>query len=927
MAFTAGNWGQGRLLTGLAPGSSLSGYAAVITKDNLPTSALDGGSLSCLNGGGDWRFSTDINGATQLPVEILTCVTSATVGNTELIAWIRFPTYASGTREVYAFWNKAGESQPLPGATFGSEEVWQDYEAVIHANDAGTNGVFADSTGNGHGSTLTTGASLGTSATNPIGGSWPDFTQSEVISLGNTAATLNGASNFTVQALANHDQSSGSVGLIGNRYSSPDTNWASIQASAKLATKGASSENFYDSGTQQPTGVNYWRTLTQSAAALRGYTNGSLDGADTTIVGLPLSTGTGDFRVGTYYDNSSSRRYNGRTAEFRIILSELSADQVSIEYDNQSSPSTFWTAGTVFVPSGGGSSIPVTKTQRGSAVIASGQTSVTLTNGTDYTLTDTDDTKWFCRITNNHFTGSGATSGGGTQQPDRSTTHIVRTGANTTFTRASSSGDCRVDWEVIEVVCLAGDPNEFVIHEKPTIAFAAGVSSQAFSYSGVTDANQVAVLITSQSANSSSQNDYNEMLFTATRGATGYTVQRGDPTGAANVSIAVVEFVGSNWTVTQESFSGNVINGTSSVTLGTSVSDITKTFTHVQYRIESTAAQGLDDISVRVHLSSTTALAVASKTATGSSSKYHNVYLIQNPELVVDRKTGTMSGTGSEEVQNIPVTAVVDMARAALFGLSADSTGSGTAFPRGFIGFNLTSTTNLRIVQSDNGQTSLYAGEVVTFPLSSYSPGGGTTTPLVLGYLAVGSSALANQLTLGRLLAYSAAGNCELTKQLELGRILSYSATGEGELSKQLELKRVLAHLAVGGLSLEQRLTLSRDLNYLVTGTAALAIGAATFTVANSYTATGTSTMFKVLGKVLSYVGLGTYTQPAKSLGVTKTYTATGTLTQEESLVTEVSLSYTALGLLTAATLYIPKQIGSAGRYLKRIAIKIGIGV
>ena len=60
MAFTASSWGQGQLLTGLSPGSSETGFEAAITKANLPTSALDTGSLSCLNGGGDWRFSTDI---------------------------------------------------------------------------------------------------------------------------------------------------------------------------------------------------------------------------------------------------------------------------------------------------------------------------------------------------------------------------------------------------------------------------------------------------------------------------------------------------------------------------------------------------------------------------------------------------------------------------------------------------------------------------------------------------------------------------------------------------------------------------------------------------------------------------------------------------------------------------------------------------
>ena len=353
MAFTASDWGQGQLLTGLTPSSSLTGFTAVITKDNLPTSALDTGATSCLNGGGDWRFSTDIDGVNQLPCEIVTCVTSATPASTEFIAWIRFPTYASGTREVYAFWNRAGQSQPAVGAAFGRNEVWQDDEAVLHLNTS----AYIDSTGNGHDG-VASGAPTQTATLNPLGGDWTDFNgSSDRIILGSSSGMLDGAES-TISAIFSADaNSSNDKGIIGN-WSDTNTN-----DRLQIVRRSSASSNILRGFTVNPpldaalagpvitSATAYIAHVSFGAAGGELHVNGSLDASDATAAGT--FSDTRSFVVGSYYSNGKFS-FDGKIGEVRVRKSQISADFIASEYNNQSDPSTFWTSGTPFVPSGGG---------------------------------------------------------------------------------------------------------------------------------------------------------------------------------------------------------------------------------------------------------------------------------------------------------------------------------------------------------------------------------------------------------------------------------------------------------------------------------------------------------------------------------------------------------------------------------------------
>jgi hypothetical protein len=362
MAFTASSWGQGLLLTGLSPGSSETGFEAVITKANLPTSALDTGSLSCLNGGGDWRFSTDINGSTQLPVDIVTCVTNASAGSTKFIAWVRFPTYASGTRSVYAFWNKAGESQPAASAAFGSEDVWQDNESAWHLDD------LTDSAGNA--TSLTT---VGSPTTvDGVVGDGKRFASNPHYLYTSTVGVVEDDSfNITFwykRQTGDVNQNGAFIGIADN--SSPFNNFGVFSATRSTVNLAI---QIYSRDTDSSP-IDAFEIPSFSAGD-SVFISVNQNSSGSTIVGIhngTTYTGTSTARLlGTTPDRLSFNRVMDSSPEggSQNVLDEVrltspgntkSSDRIELEYDNQSSPSSFWTAGAVFVP--GGSSISVTKT-------------------------------------------------------------------------------------------------------------------------------------------------------------------------------------------------------------------------------------------------------------------------------------------------------------------------------------------------------------------------------------------------------------------------------------------------------------------------------------------------------------------------------------------------------------------------------------
>jgi hypothetical protein len=343
MAFTPSDYGQGMLLTGLTPGSSLTGFKAVITKDNLPTSALDTGSTSCLNGGGDWVFSTDSGGVNQLPCEIVTCVTSATPASTEFEAWIRFPAYASGTREVYAFWNRAGQSQPAVGATFGRNAVY-----VNSTTHQGGSDALTDVTGS---ATITNVGSAPLDSVSNFAARDIQGNTTRYLEVSGTAENYTG--DFSAGAWINLNSTSpGFAQVIGIRSPAGSPwEWSLRLLNADVGLLIGSGG--VTGGTTLSISTDYKIDVTVSGTTATFY----LDGAflSSSAIAGTRTNYSDTLKIGSYRTGQTGATVDGSIgrayADNGVVKT---ADFIASEYDNQSDPATFWTAGTPFVPSGGG---------------------------------------------------------------------------------------------------------------------------------------------------------------------------------------------------------------------------------------------------------------------------------------------------------------------------------------------------------------------------------------------------------------------------------------------------------------------------------------------------------------------------------------------------------------------------------------------
>lgn len=330
MAITPTDYARRVELTGTSYAFTITGQDLVITEANLPSEIW---SLA-LNGGGDLRVCENSDGTNQLPLHVILFDTVAETA----VLWTRLPTYSSAARTVWLFYDRAGDSQPAPSSTFGSQNVYQDFELFTH------DGV-TDATGN---YTLTQNGSPGT-GTSPLGSDsvtfngsnqWVDATVSKnqdafPYAVGGWIQTTTTASSGTMAGFATDsvaDQYSISLYRAGQSnetiYRAAST--ASNQANA-LGTLAANTwglfHSVWDASNDRSAWFNGGNKDTSSASRIAPYLMDSFD-------------------IGRIGDSSPGAYLSGQTAHTWWRDTTLTDNQVEVWNDNQSSPATFWTTGT-----------------------------------------------------------------------------------------------------------------------------------------------------------------------------------------------------------------------------------------------------------------------------------------------------------------------------------------------------------------------------------------------------------------------------------------------------------------------------------------------------------------------------------------------------------------------------------------------------
>ena len=192
--------------------------------------------------------------------------------------------------------------------------------------------------------------------------------------------------------------------------------------------------------------------------------------------------------------------------------------------------------------------------QRGTATIPANGTSITLTAGSDYTA-PAGSSNAFVRITGAYSgaSGSGLAFGGLARRNTVTIADPTTLASAITFSRQEASTDAvYVSWEIVEYTGAVGGPNEFIIRSVDRVGLPdASASAAGTTIPGVSNISNVVPIITSQADTSGSigRDGATNIYCTADISAGACVLTRDGTYGAVTVTVANVEFVGSNWSV------------------------------------------------------------------------------------------------------------------------------------------------------------------------------------------------------------------------------------------------------------------------------------------------------------------------------------------------------------------------------------------
>ncbi len=374
--------------------------------------------------------------------------------------------------------------------------------------------------------------------------------------------------------------------------------------------------------------------------------------------------------------------------------------------------------------------------QRGTTIITG--TTTTLVAGSNY-IAPSATSSAFVRITNSKSTGAGhdIDDDDNTRSPDGWSAYIEdQSDVTTSFTLSRPSNvaatvNTRVSWELIEFTGLPGTDNEMIVRDVGTVTYGAtSLNATGTSVATVADDADVVVFITGQFNPATDPAQSNESISTSLwHGTSSVPVfTRGDADSvAARVSYAVVEYTGANWAVQRVPHAYTTINP-EPVAI-TPVTSFNQVFVYAQKRTGD-GVNGLHDMGHEVYLSGVSEIVFELHSGTNpvTDPTEHDAvaWVIENMQtgvgaMAVYRSDGIFASGGLEpRAESIGIGGTVNINNASIF-VTNNSTGAGTAFPRGILGVTITATSLYELWASDTGQTYTYRTEVIEWPVAEIS--------------------------------------------------------------------------------------------------------------------------------------------------------------------------------------------------------------
>ena len=285
------------------------------------------------NAGATDLVFTSSDGTTKLKHEIE--YYDATTG--QIIAWVKVPTLSSSVNtELYMYYGNAGVAAQADAAN-----VWTNgFKSVLHVSD-GTTLSATDSTGTYNGTVSGTTATSG-----QVDGAMAVTCGNEITSPVGLYSMVGGGSVYVVSMWVYQT-------TTGNRYiwdgdaDNTLSAFMSIQSGVNLewGNRDVASEGIlYRTYTGLSLGASAWHHIlvqkTASGDNGQVYVNGVLKTTYTGTIG-GLTNDTSNTTYWGNYHNSGTTCLDGKMDEMRVASTVRSADWVTAEYNNQSSPSTF----------------------------------------------------------------------------------------------------------------------------------------------------------------------------------------------------------------------------------------------------------------------------------------------------------------------------------------------------------------------------------------------------------------------------------------------------------------------------------------------------------------------------------------------------------------------------------------------------------
>lgn len=322
---------------------ALTDFPVLLTKDNLPSEMMDSDEANAaLEGGGDIRFTTDEDGTSQIPCEVVSFARNSNPASAAVEIWVKIPSVSGSVDTSFWVWyKKSGETQPAASDPFGSQAVWDsNYLAVLHKNASVTVGnTTPDSTSNGRNFTAVA-ANLNAVAGSV--GNGLDFTSSPYLTKADENPALRPAS-FTLEIWLKPDATSNfMVVAMKTNGSSWTLGWGLDFRNPNLRFW----LNAYNAAGQ----FAETNPGTSSTRLIQAKYNGTtisqrLDGNSpvTQAYATPINYDTDAVHIGFH---SGGVALNGRIDEFRISNVARSDAWGATNWNAQNAPGTFIVEGT-----------------------------------------------------------------------------------------------------------------------------------------------------------------------------------------------------------------------------------------------------------------------------------------------------------------------------------------------------------------------------------------------------------------------------------------------------------------------------------------------------------------------------------------------------------------------------------------------------